>query len=65
MTVPNANDILSISDDGIARFIRDHASARTLSTMMKELNNDLLSDDIAASELAARALRHLGFPLRP
>ncbi|MEM7720839.1 MAG: hypothetical protein AAF376_00560 [Pseudomonadota bacterium] len=65
MVIPKAIDILTISDDSVAHFIREQTSARTLSTIMKDLNNDLLSDDVTASDLAAKALRHLGFPLRP
>jgi hypothetical protein len=32
---------------------------------MRKLNKDLMGGDPSASELAARALRHLGFVDRP
>jgi hypothetical protein len=54
-------DILSISSDSVASFIRDQASSRSLSPLMRKLNNDLMGGDPSASALAARALKHLGF----
>lgn len=65
MSVPNSRDIMALGEESVARFIRDQARARRLSLLMQELNRDLLSDDIAASALAARALSKLGFPLAP
>jgi hypothetical protein len=58
-------DILSISTDGVASFIREKASSRSLSPLMRKLNDDLMGGDPSASELAARALRHLGFLEKP
>jgi hypothetical protein len=58
-------DILAISSDSVAAFIRDQASSRSLSPLMRKLNDDLMGGDPSASELAARALRHLGFIERP
>jgi hypothetical protein len=52
---------LSISSDSVASFIRDQASSRSLSPLMRKLNNDLMGGDPSASALAARALKHLGF----
>lgn len=60
--MPSPEDILSIDRDHIAAFIQDQASAKTLSTLMKQLNDVLIAGDEAASQLAARALQHLGFP---
>lgn len=60
MTVPNSKDILSVTPDGIADFIMQHASAKTLSRMVKKLNSDLLDGDETARAMAARALDHLG-----
>jgi len=54
-------DILAMSTDSVASFIREQASARNLSPLMRKLNSDLMGGDPSASELAARALRHLGF----
>jgi len=61
MIVPNSNDILAVTSDGVADFIQKHATAKTLSTMVKQLNNDLLNGDESASEMASKALNHLGF----
>jgi hypothetical protein len=58
-------DILAISSDGVPSFIREQATARCLSPLMRKLNDDLMGGDPSASELAARALRHLGFIEKP
>ena len=58
-------DILAISSDSVPAFIQQQASARCLSPLMRKLNNDLMGGDPSASELAARALRHLGFIEKP
>jgi hypothetical protein len=58
-------DILAMSTENVASFIREQASARSLSPLMRKLNKDLMGGDPSASELAARALRHLGFVDRP
>ena len=60
MIVPNSEEILSVSPDGVADFIMQHAGAKTLSRMVKRLNSDLLEGDETASAMAARALDHLG-----
>jgi hypothetical protein len=54
-------EILAISTDGVAAFIREQASSRSLSPLMRRLNSDLMGRDPSASQLAERALRHLGF----
>jgi hypothetical protein len=56
-----AENILAISSDSVASFIREQASSRSLSPLMRKLNEDLLDGDPSASALAAKALRHLGF----
>lgn len=55
-------DILSIDHEEIAKFIQDQASAKTLSPLVRQLNDALITGDEGASHLAAKALRHLGFP---
>lgn len=60
--MPNPEDILSIDRAEIADFIQDQASAKTLSPLVKQLNDLLITGDEDASRLAAKALRHLGFP---
>ncbi|MBY4894847.1 hypothetical protein KUL25_18980 [Rhodobacteraceae bacterium N5(2021)] len=59
--MPSPEEILSIDREKIAAFIQDQASAKTLSPLVKQLNELLIAGDEAASHLAARALRHLGF----
>ena len=54
-------EILAISSESVASFIREQASTRSLSPLMRRLNKDLMGSDPSASDLAARALRHLGF----
>lgn len=56
--MPSPQDILAIETDQIADFIQRHASAKTLSPIIKRLNADLMAGD----KIAARALEHLGFP---
>ncbi len=58
-------EILAISADSIAAFIRDQASSRRLTPLVRKLNADLMGADPSASEMAARALRHMGFVERP
>ncbi len=60
--MPSIHDILSIRTDQIAKFIQEHASAKTLTPMMKHLNQQLTAGDAVDSREAARALEHLGFP---
>lgn len=60
--MPTPEDILSIDRAKIAEFIQDQAAAKTLSALVKHLNEVLIAGDEAASQMAGRALRHLGFP---
>lgn len=54
-------EILSISPEAMPDFIRQHTSTRTLSRVVKTLNRTLIEGDEAARDMAATALRHLGF----
>lgn len=54
-------DILAISPDAMPDFIRQHTSKRTLSRVVKTLNRTLIDGDESARDMAAAALRHLGF----
>jgi hypothetical protein len=65
MRVPNTEDILSVATDGVADFIRQQASARTLARMVRQLNAELLDGDAVARDMAAAALRHLGLADQP
>jgi hypothetical protein len=58
-------DILAISTDGVAVLHPGKGQRRSLSPLMRKLNDDLMGGDPSASELAARALRHLGFIENP
>lgn len=60
--MPSSEEILSIDSDKVAAFIQQHASAKTLSALIKQLNDALIAGDAAASQMASRALQHLGFP---
>lgn len=61
METPSPEDILSVEADHIADFIKEHAGSRTLSRMVRGLNDTLMSGEPTAREMAAQALRHLGF----
>jgi len=65
MTVPTAHDILSLRDETIPSFILSHAQDRTLSRIMRKLNEDMLKGDSAARDMAARAIARLGFTDAP
>jgi hypothetical protein len=59
--MPSSQEILSLGRDEVAPFIQDQTSARTLSALIKQLNDEMMAGDAAARDLASRALRHLGF----
>ena len=61
MKTPSPKDILSVDTDSVADFIQHHAAARTLTPMVKRLNDSLMCDEPTARQLAAQALHHLGF----
>ena len=61
MAIPSPRDILTVSSDYVGDFIQHHTNSKTLSVMIRHLNRDLLEGDESASEMAARALDHLGF----
>lgn len=65
MTVPTADDILALSADHVADFIQSQTQSKTLSMVMRRLNDDLLRGDQSASEMAEKALSHLGFRVDP
>lgn len=61
MSVPRSEDILAVAQENVAAFIRDQASTRRLTPIIRSLNQDLLDGDMASRDMAARALAHLGF----
>ena len=62
---PKTTDILCLHSDHIGQFLKDQMRAKMLTKMMKQLNNDLLSNDATARDMARRALDHLGFAAQP
>lgn len=60
MSVPNSDDILDLAPDAVPGFIQHHAAKKTLSRMIKRLNEDVLGGDAVARERAEQALDHLG-----
>ncbi|UWQ96347.1 hypothetical protein K3728_03655 [Rhodobacteraceae bacterium M385] len=60
--MPSPKDILSIDRADIATFIQDQAAAKKLTPLIKSLNKLLETGDDATRNMAAQALRHLGFP---
>lgn len=60
--MPSPEDILSIDRAHVAKFIQDQAAAKKLTPLVKSLNKLLEAGDEASRNMAARALRHLGFP---
>jgi hypothetical protein len=61
MSIPGPSEILQIDADRVSEFIQMHTNEKTLSHLVKRLNEDLIAGDETASEMAARALSHLGF----
>ncbi len=56
-----AEDILSIEMDRVPGFIQEHTAAKTLSDLMRRLNEQMMTGDARARRMAERALEHLGF----
>lgn len=63
MSIPKPEQILSIRTEKMGDFIQYHAATKTLSRMVRHLNRDLMAGDATAQDMAARALRHMGFPI--
>jgi len=61
LSTPSPEEILSVTSDNIPAFIQRHADAKTLSEIVKRLNQDLMMGDETVSGVAARALHHMGF----
>ncbi|MBL4628074.1 MAG: hypothetical protein JKY00_08565 [Roseicyclus sp.] len=57
-----SEDILSMDRDHVAAFIKEQTSAKTLSVLVRRLNEELLEGDETVRQIASRALQHLGFP---
>ncbi|MBF9028961.1 hypothetical protein HKCCE3408_01015 [Rhodobacterales bacterium HKCCE3408] len=56
MVLPNADDILALPEDRVPEFIIKHRRARTLSVIVRDLNDSLADGD----DTAAAALAHIG-----
>ncbi|QBY01523.1 hypothetical protein E2K80_12975 [Rhodophyticola sp. CCM32] len=62
MPLPSPEDIVALSSEHVAQFITDQSSSKTLSVLMKHLNEQLMSPDAPTRETARQALNRLGFP---
>jgi hypothetical protein len=65
MTKMIAETVLAVAPEGMAEFIQQQATTRSLSKMIKALNRDLTDGDARLRDQAAAALRHLGFCDQP
>ncbi len=56
-----AEDILSIEMDRVPGFIQEHTAAKTLSDLIRRLNDQMIDGDAMSRRMAEQALEHLGF----
>ena len=61
MVCDTAQTILALSAEEVSSFVKEQASSRKLSGLMKALNNAALKGD----KIAQRAIEHMGFVLQP
>jgi N-acetylglucosamine kinase-like BadF-type ATPase len=61
MVCDTAQTILALSAEEVSRFVKEQASSRKLSELMKALNDAALKGD----KIAQRAIEHMGFVLQP
>ena len=61
MVCDTAQTILALSAEEVSSFVKEQASSRKLSELMKALNDAALKGD----EIAQRAIEHMGFVLQP
>jgi len=53
--------MLALSSEEVSNFVKEQASSRKLSGLMKALNDAALKGD----KIAQRAIEHMGFVLQP
>ncbi|MBF9019693.1 hypothetical protein HKCCA1058_03165 [Rhodobacterales bacterium HKCCA1058] len=61
MVCDTAQTILALSAEEVSSFVKEQASNRKLSGLMKALNDAALKGD----KIAQRAIEHMGFVLQP
>lgn len=61
MVCDTAQTILALSAEEVISFVKEQASSRKLSGLMKALNDAALKGD----KIAQRAIEHMGFVLQP
>jgi N-acetylglucosamine kinase-like BadF-type ATPase len=61
MVCDTAQTILALSAEEVSSFVKEQASSRKLSGLMKALNDAALKGD----KIAQRAIEHMGFVLQP
>lgn len=61
MICDTAQTILALSAEEVSSFVKEQASSRKLSGLMKALNDAALKGD----KIAQRAIEHMGFVLQP
>lgn len=61
MVCDTAQTILALSAEEVSSFVKEQASSRKLSGLMKALNDAALKCD----KIAQRAIEHMGFVLQP
>ena len=61
MVGDTAQTILALSAEEVSNFVKEQASSRKLSGLMKALNDAALKGD----KIAQRAIEHMGFVLQP
>lgn len=61
MVCDTAQTILALSAEEVSSFVKEQASSRKLSGLMRALNDAALKGD----KIAQRAIEHMGFVLQP
>ena len=59
--VQTASTLLALNQKDVSQFVRTCVRNRSLSSVVSDLNRDLLFGTEEESEKARRALRHIGF----
>jgi len=58
---PTSVHVLSLAPSDVPMFVRNCVRDRSLSALVKDLNNDLMFGTEGQKEEARRALKHIGF----
>ncbi|MEM1272867.1 MAG: hypothetical protein AAGF88_03565 [Pseudomonadota bacterium] len=60
MTTAEANDILEMSPESLGSFLMEHRRRKTLSSLVRRLNESMLGDDSEAQSRAEAVLERIG-----